>query len=64
MGDKLSLCDNVTMMMTGNLSRYLQDKNLKDQLCPRGPWKKGAGKMVVQLLLQGMKLGCFRDAVK
>ena len=35
MGDKLSLCYNVTMV-TGNLSRYLQKKNLKDELCPGG----------------------------
>ena len=35
MGDKLALCDNVAMV-TGNLSRYLQGKNLKDELCPGG----------------------------
>ena len=29
-------------------------ENLKDKMCPGGAWKKGAGKMVVQLLLQGM----------
>ena len=29
-----------------------------------GAWKKGAGKMVVQLLLQGMKPARFRDAMK
>ena len=46
MGDKVSLCDNVTMV-TRNLSRYLQEKNNKDELCPGGAWKKGAGKMVV-----------------
>ena len=63
MGDKLALCDNVAMV-TGNLSRYLQEKNLKDELCPGGAWKRGAGKMVVQLLLQGMKPVRFRDAVK
>ena len=63
MGDKLALCDNVAMV-TGNLSLYLQEKNLKDELCPGGAWKKGAGKMVVQLLLQGMKPARFRDAVK
>ena len=63
MGDKLALCDNVAMV-TGNLMRYLQEKNLKDELCPGGGWKKGAGKMVVQLLLQGMKPAHFRDAVK
>ena len=51
-------------MVTGNLSRYLQEKNLKDELCPGGAWKRGAGKMVVQLLLQGMKPARFRDAVK
>ena len=62
MGDKLSLCDNVAME-TGNLSRHLQEKSLKDELCP-GVWEKGAGKMVVQLLLQGMKPACFRNAVK
>ena len=50
--------------MTRNLSRHLQEKNLKDELCPGGTWKKGAGKMVVQLLLQGMKPAHFRDAVK
>ena len=54
MGDKLLLCDNIAMV-TGNLSRNLQEKTLKDELCPGGAWKKGAGKMVVQLLLQGMK---------
>ena len=63
MGDKLELCDNVAMV-TGNLSRYLQDKTLKDELRPGGAWKRGAGKMVVQLLLQGMKPARFRDAVK
>ena len=63
MGDKLALCDNVAMV-TGNLSRYLQEKNLKDELCPGGAWKRGAGKMVVQLLLQGMKPARFRDEVK
>ena len=63
MGDQLSLCDNVAMV-AGNLSRYLQDKNLKDELCLGGAWKKGAGKMVRQLLLQGMKPARFRDAVK
>ena len=35
MGDKLALCDNVAMV-TGNLSRYLQKKNLKDELYPGG----------------------------
>ena len=35
MGDKQSLCDNVAMV-TGNLSRYLQEKNLKDELYPGG----------------------------
>ena len=64
MGDKLApLCDNVAMV-TGNLSRYLQGNNIKDELCPGGAWKRGAGKMVVQLLLQGMKPAHFRDAVK
>ena len=64
MGDKLLLCDNLAMV-TGNLSRYhLQEKSLKDELCPGGAWKKGAGKMVVQMLLQGMKPARFRDAVK
>ena len=63
MGDKLALCDYVAMV-TSNLSRYLQEKNLKDELCPGGAWKRGAGKMVVQLLLQGMKPARFRDAVK
>ena len=63
MGGKLALCDNVAMV-TGNLSRYLQDKNLKDELCHGGAWKKGAGKMGVQLLLQGMKPARFKDAVK
>ena len=63
MDDKLALCDNVAMV-TGNLSRYLQEQNLKDELCPGGAWKRGAGKMVVQLLLQGMKPARFRDAVK
>ena len=63
MGDKLILCDNVAMV-TGNPSRYLQEENLKDELCPGGAWKKGASKMVVQLLLQGMTPARFRDAVK
>ena len=63
MGDKLSLCDDVTIM-TGNLSRSLREKNLKDELCPRGAWKKGAVKRLVQLLLQDMKPARFRDAVK
>ena len=63
MGDKLSLCDNVAMV-TENLSRYLQEKNLKVELCPGGAWKKGAGKMVVQVLLRGMKLAHFREAGK
>ena len=63
MGNKLSLCDNVAMV-TGNLSRYLQEKNLKKELCTGGAWKKGAGKMVVQLLLQGMNPVRSRDAVK
>ena len=63
MGDKLSLCDDVERV-TGNLSRYPQEKKFKDELCPGGAWKKGAGKMVVQLLLQGMKSVRFRDAVK
>ena len=62
MGDKLALCDNVAMV-TGNLSRYVQEKHLKDELCPGGAWKKCTGKMVVQLLLQGMKSARFRDAV-
>ena len=62
-GDKLALCDNVAML-TGNPSRCLQEKNLKDELCPGGVWKEGASKMVVQLLLQGMKPARFRDAVK
>ena len=35
MGDKLLLCDNVAMV-TGNLSRYFMEKNLKDELCPGG----------------------------
>ena len=59
MGDKLSLCDNVATV-TGNLSRYHQEKNLKDELCPGGAWKKGDGKMVVQVLLQGMQPVRFR----
>ena len=63
MREKLALCDNVAMV-TGNLSRSLEGKNLKDELCSGGAWKKGAGKMVVQLLLQGMKPARFRDAVK
>ena len=63
MRDKLALCDNVAMV-TGNLGRYLQENNLKDELCPGGAWKRGAGRMVVQLLLQGMKPARFRDAVK
>ena len=63
MGDKLALCDYVAMV-TGNLSRYLQEKNLNDELCPGGAWKKGTDKMVVQLLLQDMKLARFRDAMK
>ena len=63
MGDKLSLCDNVAMV-TGILSRYVQEKNLKDELCPGGAWKKGASETVVQLLLQGMKPARFRDSVK
>ena len=33
MGDKLSLCDKVTVA-TGNLSRYLQEKNRKEELYP------------------------------
>ena len=63
MGDKVSLCDNVAMV-TRNLSRYLQEKSIKDELCPGRARKKGAGKMVVQLLLQGMKPARFKDAVK
>ena len=51
-------------MVTGNLSRNLQEKNLKDELCPGGAWKKDAGKMVVQLLQQCMKPAHFRHAVK
>ena len=39
MGDKLALCDNVAMV-TGNLNRYLQEKPLKDELCPGGAWKR------------------------
>ena len=50
--------------MTRNLSRYLQEKHFKDELCPEGAWKKDIGKMMVQLLLQGMKLARFRDVVK
>ena len=61
--DKLLLCDNVAMV-TGNLSRYLQEQNLKDEQCPGGAWKKGARKLVVQLQRQGMKPVRFRDAVK
>ena len=63
MGDKLSLCDNFAMV-TGNLSRYLQEKSFKDELCLGGAWKKGSGKMMVQMLLQGMKPARFKDAVK
>ena len=63
MGEKLALCDNVAIV-TGNLSRCLQKKHLKDELSSGGAWKKGAGKMVVQLLLQGMNPARFRDAVK
>ena len=63
MGDKLALCDNVAMV-TGNLRRYLQKKNLTYELCPGEAWKRGADKMVVQLLLQGVKPAHFRDAVK
>ena len=40
MGDKLSLCDNVAIMVTGNLSRYLQEKNVMDELCPGGLGRK------------------------
>ena len=63
MGEKLALCDNGAVV-AGNLSRYLQEKHLQDELCPGEAWKKGAGKMLVQLLLQGMKPARFRDAVK
>ena len=28
-------------MVTGNLSRYLQKKNLKDELCPEGDLEEG-----------------------
>ena len=63
MGDKLPLCDNVAMV-TGNPNRYLQQKNLKGDLCPGEAWNKDPGKMVVQLLLQGMKPARLRDAVK
>ena len=35
MVDTLSLCDNVAMV-TGNLSQHLQEKKLKDELCPGG----------------------------
>ena len=64
MDNKLSLCDNVAMV-TGNLSRYFQERNLKDELCPEGDWKKGAGKMVVQVLLATRyKSAPFGDAVK
>ena len=63
MGDKLSLCDNIAMV-TGKLSRYLEEKNVKGELCPGGAWIKGTGKTVAQLLLQVMKSACFRDAVK
>ena len=63
MEDKLALFDNV-VMVTGNLSRYQQEKNLKDELCPGGAWKKSACKMMMQLLLQGTKPARFRDAVK
>ena len=62
MGDELSLCGNV-VMVTGNLSRYLQEKISRMSCVLGGAWKKGAGKMVVQLLLQGMKPAPFRDAV-
>ena len=63
MGEKLALCDNVAIV-TGNLGRCLQKKHPKDELSPGGAWKKGSGKMVVQLLLQGMNPARFRDAVK
>ena len=63
MGDKFSLCDNVAMA-TWTLSRYVQEKDLKDELCPGRTWKKSAIKMMVQLLLHGMKPAGFSDAVK
>ena len=40
MGDKLSLCDKVAVA-TGNLSRYLQEKSLKDELYPGGVCQDG-----------------------
>ena len=55
MGDKLSLCDNVTMV-TGDPSRYLQEKNIEDELCPEGAWKKGASKMVVRYKVRSRRV--------
>ena len=40
MGDKLPLCDNVAMV-AGNLSRYLQEKNLKDEAVSWGGLEEG-----------------------
>lgn len=49
--------------MAGNLSRFHQNKNLKEMLCPGRVLEKGNGKMMVQLLLEGMKLARYRDVV-
>ena len=52
-------------MVTGNLSRTFRRKISRMSCVPEGLGrKKGAGKMVVQLLLQDVKPAHFRQAVK
>ena len=55
MGVKLSLYDDAAMVPDWESKPIYSGEKLKDELCSGCAWKKGAGKMVVQLLLKGMK---------
>ena len=41
-------------MVSGNFTKYLRQRGLKNELCPDGRWGKGPGRLVVR----------YRDAVR
>ena len=63
MDKRKSIRDNITIV-SGNLAKYLQQRGLKNKLCPNGRWGKGPGKLVVQQMLLGLRPACYRDAVR
>lgn len=63
MSESKSIQDNITAV-NEDLAEYIRKHFLQVQLMTRGVWKRGVGKQIIKLVVQGMNPSKFQAAVR